>query len=570
MKNFFLFLKQFDKRNYYLIIFFGITSAFLELLGLGLLFPVFNIILGTEESEFFFFLKNNFFESYKEQDLLGIILKFLALVYICKFFISLIITYFSNLIKQNIKVIMQQKILNKFFYRKYLDHGKDSIAVQIKNLTSEAESSLIVIETFFLFIIEVLILLTIIIFLIINFFKMTMIMLTLFSILFLLFFFIFAKKIKYFGDKRIYEEESFFKNVFESLSIFKEIKFYNKESFFLKKIYKNMTEIKKTSIFNSVLNGITKNLLELLLLLMLIFFLYYVKYILNYENSTIISTIGIFLVTSARLLPSISKIFFYFQNTRFRNRSVQIILKIFNEVEDDKNKIKDRKIFFTTSIDLRNVHFGYLNRKKLFKNLNLKIAKADCLGVIGSNGSGKSTLLDLITGVLEPQNGEVLVDNINIKDNIAGWQQSILYLSQKNHLFEDTILANIILGDSASNYDLKKFENALEISNLKNFLDKLENKDQTQIGSNNKNLSGGQQKKIHIARCFYQLNDEKKLLILDEPFENLDENTKSIFIKNLKKIKNQYTIIIISHNNKDLEICNKIYNLMSEELTYKN
>jgi ABC-type bacteriocin/lantibiotic exporter with double-glycine peptidase domain len=570
MKNFFLFLKQFDKRNYYLIIFFGITSAFLELLGLGLLFPVFNIILGTEESEFFFFIKNNFFESYKEQDLLGIILKFLALVYICKFFISLIITYFSNLIKQNIKVIMQQKILNKFFYRKYLDHGKDSIAVQIKNLTSEAESSLIVIETFFLFIIEVLILLTIIIFLIINFFKMTMIMLTLFSILFLLFFFIFAKKIKYFGDKRIYEEESFFKNVFESLSIFKEIKFYNKESFFLKKIYKNMTEIKKTSIFNSVLNGITKNLLELLLLLMLIFFLYYVKYILNYENSTIISTIGIFLVTSARLLPSISKIFFYFQNTRFRNRSVQIILKIFNEVEDDKNKIKDRKIFFTTSIDLRNVHFGYLNRKKLFKNLNLKIAKADCLGVIGSNGSGKSTLLDLITGVLEPQNGEVLVDNINIKDNIAGWQQSILYLSQKNHLFEDTILANIILGDSASNYDLKKFENALEISNLKNFLDKLENKDQTQIGSNNKNLSGGQQKKIHIARCFYQLNDEKKLLILDEPFENLDENTKSIFIKNLKKIKNQYTIIIISHNNKDLEICNKIYNLMSEELTYKN
>jgi ABC-type bacteriocin/lantibiotic exporter with double-glycine peptidase domain len=570
MKNFFLFLKQFDKRNYYLIIFFGITSAFLELLGLGLLFPVFNIILGTEESEFFFFLKNNFFESYKEQDLLGIILKFLALVYICKFFISLIITYFSNLIKQNIKVIMQQKILNKFFYRKYLDHGKDSIAVQIKNLTSEAESSLIVIETFFLFIIEVLILLTIIIFLIINFFKMTMIMLTLFSILFLLFFFIFAKKIKYFGDKRIYEEESFFKNVFESLSIFKEIKFYNKESFFLKKIYKNMTEIKKTSIFNGVLNGITKNLLELLILLMLIFFLYYVKYILNYENSTIISTIGIFLVTSARLLPSISKIFFYFQNTRFRNRSVQIILKIFNEVEDDKNKIKDRKIFFTTSIDLRNVHFGYLNRKKLFKNLNLKIAKADCLGVIGSNGSGKSTLLDLITGVLEPQNGEVLVDNINIKDNIAGWQQSILYLSQKNHLFEDTILANIILGDSASNYDLKKFENALEISNLKNFLDKLENKDQTQIGSNNKNLSGGQQKKIHIARCFYQLNDEKKLLILDEPFENLDENTKSIFIKNLKKIKNQYTIIIISHNNKDLEICNKIYNLMSEELTYKN
>ena len=216
MKDFFSFLNQFNKTNYYLIIFFGIISSIIEVLGLGLLFPLFSILLGDKESKIINFIQDNFFENYSNQDLLVYIIVLIGLVYILKFFINLAITYLNNVIKQTIKIEVQKKILKKFFLRKYLDHGKDNIAVQIKTVTSEAESALIVIETFFLFIIECLILLFIALFLITNFFKISMIMFFIFAMLFALYFFIFDKKIKFFGYKRIVEENYIFKNITRS------------------------------------------------------------------------------------------------------------------------------------------------------------------------------------------------------------------------------------------------------------------------------------------------------------------------------------------------------------------
>ena len=114
-----------------------------------MLFPLFSILLGDKESKIINFIQDNFFENYSNQDLLVYIIVLIGLVYILKFFINLAITYLNNVIKQTIKIEVQKKILKKFFLRKYLDHGKDNIAVQIKTVTSEAESALIVIETFF-------------------------------------------------------------------------------------------------------------------------------------------------------------------------------------------------------------------------------------------------------------------------------------------------------------------------------------------------------------------------------------------------------------------------------------
>jgi len=128
-------------------------------------------------------------------------------------------------------------------------------------------------------------------------------------------------------------------------------------------------------------------------------------------------------------------------------------------------------------------------------------------------------------------------------------------------LFEGTILENILIGDETENYNKNKLDFCLEISNLKNFIKNLPKKENTNIGSNNKNLSGGQQKKIHIARGFYRFSNDKSLIILDEPFENLDEKSKNIFLKHIKNFKEKFTIILISHNKKDLKICDKIFNL---------
>ena len=210
---------------------------------------------------------------------------------------------------------------------------------------------------------------------------------------------------------------------------------------------------------------------------------------------------------------------------------------------------------------MNDIKFTYQSREILFDNLNLEIKLGECIGIIGKNGSGKSTLLDLITGIIEPEEGEILVDNKNIKQNVNEWQNKILFMSQKHYLFEDSILSNILLGEEPNNFDKNKLDFALKIANLDEILNSLNDKANTLIGSNNKSLSGGQQKKIHIARCFYRLNNEKNLIILDEPFENLDEVSKRIFLDQIQKIKKNRTLIIISHEKKDLEICDKIFDL---------
>lgn len=566
MKNFFNFLNQFEKSYYYLIIFFGILSALIEILGLGMLFPLFGILLGEKDSKIILFLKNNFFENNNQQDILLYIIIAIAFVYVVKFFINLMITYVNNFIRQNIKIQVQKKILEQFFYRKYIDHGKDNIAVQIKTVISEAESALIVIETFFLFIIEVLILSAIAIFLIINFFQISLIMFCIFSVLFILYFFIFNKKIKLFGTKRISEENFVFKNIFDSLSIFREIKFYNKEEFYLNKIFKNLTVLKKITIFNKLLNGLTRNFLELFIVLILLISLYYSKYVLNYENSEIISSLGIFLAATIRSFPSITKIFQYHQMISFRNRSTELISNIYNqEIENKKSDQNNpNEIKFQKSINLKNIKFNYSDRDILFDDLNLEIKSGETVGIIGKNGSGKSTLLDLITGIIEPNHGDVLVDQKNIKCNINDWQRRILFMSQKHYLFEDTILGNILLGEDLNNYDNDSLDFAIKIANLGDFLNILKDNKNTMIGANNKSLSGGQQKKIHIARCFYRFNSKKDLIILDEPFENLDETSKKNFLEQINKIKDKHTLIIISHEKKDLEICDKIFDLESK------
>ena len=274
---------------------------------------------------------------------------------------------------------------------------------------------------------------------------------------------------------------------------------------------------------------------------------------------------GIFLAALIRCFPSITKLFNNYQKIVFRNKSVETINNYLEEINNNKdisNIIeKDKKYYLNKNIKFSNIYFSYQNRSSLLENINLEIFKGETVGILGKNGSGKSTLLDILTGMTKPNSGEILIDGENINKNLDDWQSKIIYLSQKNHLFEDDILSNIILGEDEKNMNNDRLENALRISNFNNTKEEFPNGLNTQIGGNNFKISGGQQKKIQITRCFYQITNEKKLLILDEPTDNLDKESKTIFFNELKKYKNNKTIILISHNTDDLKICDKIYNL---------
>ena len=170
---------------------------------------------------------------------------------------------------------------------------------------------------------------------------------------------------------------------------------------------------------------------------------------------------------------------------------------------------------------------------------------------MGQNGSGKSTLIDLLTGIIKPISGGVLVNGIDIhqKNNekyLYQWRNSFSILTQNPYFLSNSILENIAFGENLNEIDLNKVYESAKKAKIYDFIDSLPEKFHTNIGETGSKLSGGQVQRIGIARAIYK---NKNILIMDESTSSLDENTENQLINSLREITSEMTLIIISHKN---------------------
>ena len=199
----------------------------------------------------------------------------------------------------------------------------------------------------------------------------------------------------------------------------------------------------------------------------------------------------------------------------------------------------------------------------IFDKVSLSINSGHIIGILGESGSGKSTFLDLLSGLIKPVNGKICVDGIDINLNLKDWQKNIGYITQNTFLMHGSVKENIAFGIEDINIDKKNLLNAIELSQLKNFIEKLPDGVNTDIFYNSSNISGGQAQRIAIARALYRKN---KILILDESTNSLDLQTERKFLGDLIKLKNICSIILVSHKLETLSICDQIYELKNKKL----
>ena len=154
-------------------------------------------------------------------------------------------------------------------------------------------------------------------------------------------------------------------------------------------------------------------------------------------------------------------------------------------------------------------------------------------------------------GLLEPSKGQITCDGFNIQKSIKKWQNIISFVPQNIVLFDGTIKENIILD---IDYNKEKYDDVIEKSMLKDFIQKLPKKENTLVGERGFKVSGGERQRIAIARALYR---EPKLIFLDEATNSLDSKTEDELIESILKLKKYMTFVIIAHNNKIKEICNK-------------
>ncbi len=227
------------------------------------------------------------------------------------------------------------------------------------------------------------------------------------------------------------------------------------------------------------------------------------------------------------------------QSIREQNISVNRIKEIleYNDVKESRLK----KIEYTIGkIEFKNVFFSYGNEKFL-ENLNFTIKPNKITAIVGTNGSGKSTIINLILRLYCPIKGEILIDDININSI-----DKKSYLAKISALNQDTYLFNISIRENFNliNNDIKKQEEICKLVGIDKFIKSLPNGYDTVIDENSHNISGGQKRLLSLARTLLK---ESKILIFDEATSSLDKDKIQNVINLLKELRNNHTIILITH-----------------------
>jgi ATP-binding cassette subfamily C protein len=208
------------------------------------------------------------------------------------------------------------------------------------------------------------------------------------------------------------------------------------------------------------------------------------------------------------------------------------------------------------SIRFENVGFKY-KESWVLRNASLTIPSGGITAIVGNSGAGKTTVVDLITALLQPQEGEIWVDDLPLRQiDRRAWRRLIGYVPQDTVLLHDTIAKNVTLGDpELTDSDV---ESALRAAGIWDFVSTLPDGTKATVGERGGMLSGGQRQRIAIARA---LAHRPRLLILDEATNALDTETEEAICRTLQKLRGDLTIITISHQSPLVQVADNVYRI---------
>ena len=233
---------------------------------------------------------------------------------------------------------------------------------------------------------------------------------------------------------------------------------------------------------------------------------------------------------------------------------------------DEKNEVNDGNQILDQAkgdINFINVSFSYDGEKSPLKNINLTIKRGETVALVGKTGSGKTTLVNLLARFYKPSSGEIKIDEINIDEfELNSFRSNIALVDQHVRLFNDTVKGNIAFGQKDS-MPQESIIHAAEVSNSVEFIEKLDNQFDTEIGEDGITLSGGQRQRLSIARAIAK---DSPILILDEATSALDSATETLVQSAINKMQQGRTTIIIAHRLSTIQNADRIIVLKNGEI----
>lgn len=363
-----------------------------------------------------------------------------------------------------------------------------------------------------------------------------------------------SKKIRVYAQSSI---EKALQHLQEALSGFVEGNVYNKNQAFLERYMNRQQQFNHYLSDLLTAQGIPARMIEVFALIGLFLLLAIYQWSGSGDTSALI-TIGAFMAAAYKIIPGVVKILNISGQINTYNYTIHELLPRSAERAGtiEQPALASTPTTRIQTIRFANVKFAY-GQRAILEKINFQVEKGDMLGIAGRSGRGKTTIIHLLLGFLSPQAGNIIFNGtITDTNNRKQFWPRIAYVKQQPFLVHDTFQHNITLNGHCHEQQLQEAVHHAGLADLvRSFPDGV----QQVVAEQGKNISGGQRQRIAIARALYK---EADLIILDEPFNELDAAAEQALLQYFKELAlSGKIIILITHNQQSLAHCNKLINL---------
>lgn len=269
--------------------------------------------------------------------------------------------------------------------------------------------------------------------------------------------------------------------------------------------------------------------------------------------------LALFAAAAFRLMPSVVRVMNSFQALRYYQPVIDTLDHELFHLDAPAPAEAQATLALAHTIALSNVSFQYPNSSSFaLCEVSLTIGRGESVGFVGGSGAGKSTLVDVVLGLLSPTSGSVMVDGVDIRSRLGGWQRQVGYVPQAIFLIDDTLRRNVAFGLPEDQIDDVAVNRALEAAQLTDFVRSLPAGVESTVGERGVQLSGGQRQRVGIARALYH---DPPVLVLDEATSSLDTATELGVMDAVRRLHGDKTILIVAHRLSTVAECDKLFRL---------
>ncbi len=567
-----------QKRQMVGIVILMLIGGVLESLGIAMIAPVMQVVIDPQKVEESKILSGiyNLFNLSSTTQLAALIMVALILVFVIKN----IFLYFMNVVQLRFVYTNQfatsRRMMINFMQRPYEYYLNADTTVIQRNITSDVNNLYALILSCLQLISEIIVFVCLVAILLSQDARMTLTIATLLVIVLLVIkYFIKPVMVKAGQDNQDYYS-GLYKWIYESVTGIKEIKVAAKENYFINGYadcgagYVNA--VQKYNLYNST----PRLLIETIAIAGMVGYMLVVM-LSGTSITTLLPQLTVLAAAAARLLPSANRINNYLTSIAYfepflDNVSDNLQSEIHDESisynsDDYRVKTTVEKLPVTKTIRMEDITYKYPGTDKLILDkATMEIPVGKSVGIVGTSGAGKTTIVDVLLGLLEPENGKILADGVDVNTNYQGWLKNIGYIPQTIFMTDSTIRKNVAFGVPDDEIDDNKVWQALKEAALDEYVKELPEGLDTQIGERGIRLSGGQRQRIGIARALFE---DPEVLVLDEATSALDNDTEAAIMDSINRLHGRKTLVIIAHRLQTIEKCDMIYSIGEGKATLK-